>query len=238
MPSSFLVGASRSKNLGESEAKEALLLSGSREKTAENRERAISNRQPAILDGWRDISDRPPYFLEASRAAMNPERAADAPERAASDCRSHFLDSQLLAGKRQRAADGSSLSSVGSSLSSVDRGRAAHARSRPPDAPAAMAGEGSQAGNASLSATESRGRAMRSSRSRLLPLYGDMSFLSSFGRVAIPPDGLRGAHKTHVSSCTYRHVGQNGALRPISCVDRAPMSQRQIVGQIRAGLEA
>jgi len=190
------------------------------------------------VDSSRTSRNRPPYFLEASRAAMNPERAADAPERAASDCRSHFLDSQLLAGKRQRAADGSSLSSVGSSLSSVDRGRAAHARSRPPDAPAAMAGEGSQAGNASLSATESRGRAMRSSRSRLLPLYGDMSFLSSFGRVAIPPDGLRGAHKTHVSSCTYRHVGQNGALRPISCVDRAPMSQRQIVGQIRAGLEA
>jgi hypothetical protein len=71
MPSSFLVGASRSKNLGESEAKEALLLSGSREKTAENRERAILNRQGDILDGWRANPARRSRFLSRERGARN-----------------------------------------------------------------------------------------------------------------------------------------------------------------------
>jgi hypothetical protein len=62
MSPSYLVDASRSRNLGDFAAKEAALLSGSRQETAENREGAILHRERAILDDEQDISNRLLHF--------------------------------------------------------------------------------------------------------------------------------------------------------------------------------
>src|ERR1700722_3038178 len=64
--------------------------------------------------------NRPPFFLNPSRAAVDSPRTTDDCPRAAEDSQRHFLKSHWLAVNRARAADHSTLLVIDSTLPFVD----------------------------------------------------------------------------------------------------------------------